>query len=120
MGLPLIGNLLPQMETQMSNQTNGEAQRLTADDPVPAETLQAFSQIRTAQSDLGLQLLDLEDQKIRILAANKKLREQRDRLFHAVLMERGLSPHTPVEIDGKTGRITVRKAPEPAPAEEPS
>lgn len=96
--------------------TNGDARRLTPEDPVPQETLQAFRQIKTAQSDVGLELLALEDRKIQLLAANKKLREQQDRLFQAILIERGLAPQTPVEIDSKTGRIHVRPtAPDGAP-----
>lgn len=92
----------------MSDMMNGEARRLNLEDPVPQETLQAFRQIKDAQGELGLELMALEERKIQLLAANKKLREQHDRLFHAILMERGLAPQTPVEIDGKTGRIRVR------------
>lgn len=102
----------------MSDQTNGDARRLTLEDPVPPETLAAFRQIKGAQSEIGLELMALEERKIQLLAGNKKLREQHDRLFHAILMERGLPPQTPVEIDGKSGRVLVRtpEAPSPEPA----
>lgn len=89
---------------------NGEAKQLTIEDPVPKDMVQRFHQIRAAQADCGLELLALEERKIQLLAANKKLREQHDRLFQGLLVERGLSPQTSVELDAETGKLILTEA----------
>ncbi len=109
----------------MSNQTNGEAKRLTTEDPVSPETLAAFQQILGARQNIAMELMALEQLKIQLLAGNKKLQEQHDRLFQAILVERGLAPQTPAELDAKTGKITVVHVPQsppevPLPTEQPS
>lgn len=106
----------------MSDQkTNGEAKRLTLDDPVAPEVLQGFRQIGEAQQNIALELVMLEERKIQLLAANKKLREQHDRLFQTILIERGLEPQTPVELDGQTRKLILKQQPAPPPVtEQPS
>ncbi len=101
------------METQMSDQNE---RRLTINDPVPGDVIQQFRQIREAQSDIGLNLLALERQKIALLAGAKKLDEQHSRMFQALLVERGVEPTTPAELDATTGKLVLmkdRSAPEP-------
>jgi hypothetical protein len=103
------------MEIQMNDPkiTNGEAKRLTLDDPVSPETLSYFQKIMDARAQLGLELLNLEERKITILASNKKLNEQHYRLFQGLLMERGLPPNTQAEVDAHTGKLVVVDVPVP-------
>jgi len=100
--------------------TNGEAKRLTLDDPIPPETLTYFQKIMDARADIGIELLSLEEKKITLLAANKKLQEQHSRLFQGILMERGLPPTTMAQLDGRTGKLIIMQpAPPPSPEPEP-
>ncbi len=98
------------MENQMKE--HDTERRLTINDPVSQETVQQLRQIQSAQADLGLELLRLEQRKIQVLAVAKKLDEQHQRVFQAILVERGLEPSTPVELDGVSGKITLKKAPD--------
>jgi hypothetical protein len=92
-----------------------EKRPLTPDDPVDAQTLEQFRRLQEARQRCADSLLSLEQEKIQILAAAKKLDDQRTRLFEGCLVERGLAPDTAVEIDAKTGRILVSKAEPEAP-----
>lgn len=101
----------------MSDQKmNGEAKRLTLDDPVPPETIQKLRQVQEAQAAIAVEFINLEERKIQLLAGNKKLREQYGRVFEALLIERGLSPDTLVDLDGKTGKIRLSQVPQEAQA----
>lgn len=100
--------------------SNGEAKRLTLDDPVSPETLQSFGQIKEAQIDVALELMAVEERKIQLLAANKKLREQNDRLFQSILIERGQPPHAGAELDSKTGKIVLLQPAKPPAVEPPA
>jgi hypothetical protein len=90
-----------------------EKRVLTSDDPVDAETLEHFRKLQEARQRFADSLLSLEQEKIQLLAAVKKLDDQRNRLFESCLVERGLAPDTQVEIDARTGKIT-------GPAKEPA
>lgn len=102
------------------NEQNGTGERrLTINDPVPAEVIQQFRQIQTAQADIGLEFLRLEQRKIQLLAASKKLDEQHQRIFQALLVERGVDPAMPAELDGQSGKLVLQvetRPAEPAPA----
>lgn len=84
-----------------------EERKLTISDPISPEILAEFKQLSEARSILASQLLDIDLTRIKLLAAAKKLVDQNARLFEAMLIERGLSPNTPAEIDPKTGLLTV-------------
>jgi hypothetical protein len=77
-------------------------------------------------------LLDMEQEKVRILVEARRLDDERTKLFTHVLASRGLMPGIPVEIDPETGKISLIKgangqsppvqapvAPEPAPEAAP-
>lgn len=81
--------------------------KLTIDDPVTQEVLDQFLQLANARSQLAERLLEIEQQRIQILAAVKKADDERARLFEAVLVERGVPPTSVAEIDAKTGKITL-------------
>lgn len=105
----------------MSEKTqNGEAKRLTLDDPVSPETIAQFQQLSEATSTVALDLLALEERKIQLLAISKKLREQHDRLFQGILVERGQPPQAPAELDTKTRKILLKTPPPQAKPSEAS
>lgn len=99
------------METQMNTASAEEKKPLTVRDPVDPETLEQFRQLQDARQHMAETLLSMEQEKIQLLAAVKKVDDQMHRLFEGVLVARGLPPDTKVEIDGKTGRIVVEEKP---------
>jgi hypothetical protein len=95
----------------VTEEDNGQPQakqrQLTPDDPVSREGLESMRQLVEARMDVADRLLSMEQDKIALLAAAKRLDEQRQRLFEGILMERGIDPRTQVELDSSTGRIKV-------------
>lgn len=91
----------------MSNESTPK--RLTREDPVEPELLTKLGELEQARNQIGGELLDVEQAKVRLLAAAHQLDQQRHRLFEKVLMDRGLSPKAVAEIDAKTGRIIVHR-----------
>jgi len=87
--------------------------KLTPDDPVPPDILARFTELEDARVAVALQLLNQEENRVRLLSAAHTASEQRKRLFEQVLVERGLSPLTQVEIDSKTGVLRLLSPPEP-------
>lgn len=85
------------------------AEKLTIQDPVDPETLQQFTALDSARYDIGDQLLDLEQERIKLLAAAHQVDAQKKRLFERVLVERGLDTSAPVTIEFKTGMISLVK-----------
>jgi hypothetical protein len=103
------------MESQMN-----EKRPLTSADPIDAETLQQFRSLQEARDRIAGNLLSMEQEKIQLLAAAKKVDDQRNRLFQNCLVERGLSPDTDVEIDAKTGKIKFSTTGNPEAAPPPA
>jgi hypothetical protein len=91
-----------------------ETKKLTPLDPVDTATLSDFNRLEGARYELAVQLLDLEQDKVRLLAASHKIDEQRKRTFERILMERGLPPDTQVQVDSTTGMLKVLTPPKPA------
>lgn len=90
---------------------NGEKRRLNPEDPVAKEHMTQLAQLREARLAIGQQLLDLEQRKIHLLAVAKRIDDQNQRLFDSLLVDRGLAPGTPIELNGETGKITVLNKP---------
>jgi hypothetical protein len=88
-----------------------EPRKLTAIDPVDPETLATFNKLEEVKHDIAIKLLELEQDKVRLLATAHRVDEQVQRTFERVLVDRGLPPSTQVDIDSKSGQLTVRKAP---------
>lgn len=83
------------------------SKKLTPSDPVSRETLRQFDELDSARYELGAQLLNLEQEKVRVLSAAHQVETQRQRLFEKLLVERGLEPNTRIEIESKTGAIKL-------------
>lgn len=110
------------------SESNGESKqpRLTINDPVDKRALVLLTQLREAKTQMALQLVDIEQRKIHILGAIKRVDEQTQKVFDAILVDRGIAPGTPVELDGNTGAIKLINQPpagpktsEEEPTEEP-
>lgn len=96
-----------------------KSKRLTLEDPVVGETLQQLRQLHDARLHLCERAVNLEQERIQILAAIKRLDDQKQRMFDSILVERGVPPQTQVEIDGRTGTLRMISQPEPT-KEEPA
>ena len=88
---------------------------LTAADAVPLETLKRFDELDTARYEVAGQLLNVEQERVRLLAAAHQVDTQRQRMFEKILVERGLEPSTQIQIDSKTGAIRVMTSSAPPP-----
>jgi len=95
---------------------SGETKKLTPSDPVDPETRKKLEELGAARFDIAERLLEMEQDKVKLLVAANRVDEERGRLFEKVLMDRGLSPTTPVEIEAQTGNIRVLRPQAPQPA----
>ncbi len=93
----------------MSNPA-AESKRLTTEDPIDPEILAKFGELEQHRMHLGSQVLDLRSEEVKLMVAARRIDEEKQRLFEKVLVDRGLNPSTPVEIDASTGRIRVLQA----------
>lgn len=84
-----------------------EAKKLTANDPVEPDTRKRLEELAGARFDVAERLLDLEQEKVKLLVAANRLDEERNRVFEKILMDRGMAPTTPIEIEAQTGNIRV-------------
>jgi len=95
-----------------ANPTITEKKQLTIDDPVDPEQLGKFGQLQQARMQCAERLLDLEQEKVRVLRAAANVDAERQKMFEGLLIARGLPPNFPVEIDAKSGKMTpVQGAP---------
>lgn len=92
------------MSTDQPQQPEAQ-KKLTLDDPLDADTLGKFKQLQTVRLQVSERLLDLEQEKVRILRMAANVDQERTKLFETVLVSRGLPPNFPVEIDANTGKI---------------
>lgn len=99
---------------------NGTPQRLTPDDPISPEQLNQLALLQNSHQDIADRLLVLEKEKVKLLAASRRLDDERQRVFESILVDRGLAPNADVEIDASTGKIKVfnesAAAPQPPPS----
>lgn len=93
-----------------------DIKRLTAEDPIDSESLKTFNSLESARYEIGIQLLNTEQERVKLLATAHQVDQQRQRMFEKILVERGLPPNTQVEIDATTGKLTLLKRPAATPA----
>lgn len=87
----------------MSTQSESNHPKLTINDPVDPETLGKLHQLQSSRTQVAESLLNLEQDKIRLMRAASNIEVERQRLFEGILIDRGLPPNYRVEIDAKTG-----------------
>jgi hypothetical protein len=111
---------------KMGNESEKKpATQLTLNDPVDSASLKRIGEIQSRRFQLGDMLLDLEQEKVKILVEGRRLDDERQRLFAHILTSRGLNPSVPVEIDPESGKISLMKvngvqAPVPPPPDAPA
>lgn len=88
--------------------------QLSLADPVDKATLIKLGELENGRLQVGAQLLDLEQEKIKLMTAAHRLDEQRTRVYEKILIDRGIGGHEPVEIDAETGKVTLLRPPKPA------
>ncbi len=108
----------------MANENVPPQKRLTLDDPVGKEALDKLGELEGAEVNASMQLMALEQEKVKILAAGRRIDEERHKIFEKLLMERGLAPNAPATIDSTTGKITLVQppkfsVPQPPPPQAP-
>lgn len=97
-----------------------ETKKLTLDDPVDPETMQKLAELHDAKNKIANHLVDLENEKVRLLVACRQIDSERNRLFERVTTERGLPPGFPVTVEAESGKITANaKIPDEPPAPPP-
>jgi hypothetical protein len=90
--------------------------KLTLEDPVDPETLKKLSELRDARLQIADRLIDLENERVRMMVAVRQIDGEKNRIFERVLVERGLPPGFPVNIDGTSGKMNPMMA---MPGQEP-
>jgi hypothetical protein len=89
-------------------------QRLTLDDPVGKEVIEKLSELEMMQVNAAMHLMGIKREEVRLLAVDRKVEDERHKMFERLLMERGLPPSTPATIDFATGKVHLMK-PSPGP-----
>jgi hypothetical protein len=74
---------------------------------VDQETLGSLNQVMDAWHECAARLMDLEQEKIKVMFAARQLEAEKLKILEKICVDNGLSPGTPVEIDSRTGEITV-------------
>ncbi len=93
----------------MSNESEQKTEKsLTINDPVSKEVLRMLSELESARVSMALDLLSIEQERVRVLAAAHKLEEQSHRIYEKILTERGLPLNSHIEIEPQTGEITLQ------------
>lgn len=84
-------------------------EKLTLQDPISPEVLARFAEISSARTQMCEHYFDIDNEKVKLTVAIRQLDSERAKLFEKQLLDRGVSPNAPVEVDAKTGMITLRK-----------
>lgn len=89
-------------------------------EPVGVEDLARLRELDGARVNLSMRLGDLELEKITILAALKRIKEEQDNVFNRIASERGVADANLLEINPRTGEVattlvekSVQGVPEP-------
>jgi hypothetical protein len=89
-----------------------ETKQLTPEDPATPADLETLIQLDEALLDIAGRLADLELERVSVLNAYKRTRDQKLRFICQILVDRGLPPDSPVLIDSKTGILKLQERPE--------
>ena len=87
------------------------APQLTLNDPVDKATLARLEQLNQARLQIAEQLLELENEKVRLLVAARPIEQERMETFSKILKERNLPIDFGIVVDGATGKITSQDKP---------
>ena len=108
----------------MTDEIKEAPKKLTLEDPIDSETLKKLSELRETRLQIADRLVDLEIERVRMMVAVRQIDGEKNRLFEKTLVDRGLPPGFPVNVDGQTGKIHPLAAPSdqqaPAPVTPPT
>jgi len=76
-------------------------------EPVDQPTITRLQAMSQKKQELALQLLEIEQEKVRILVAAEMLSKQIQTLFDQVATARGIDTGANFNIDSETGVITI-------------
>lgn len=93
---------------------NGAPKRLTLEDPVDPDVLVHLDTLHEHWMDLSERHTLLEQEQIQILAALKRIDDEKHKIFEQILIERGISPDQRVQIDPKTRVLRTLESPDAA------
>jgi len=77
---------------------------------VSQETLGRLRNLEMARVKIADQFLSLEQDKIQLLAAAKRLEDERSQVFVGIMSEYKLTEGSLFEIDRNTGKLTISQA----------
>jgi len=99
---------------------NQTSKRLTLQDPVGKDVLDKLAELEMSDAQSALNLMDLVQEKVHLVAVGRRIREEKNKIFQKILMERGLPPVASVTIDKDTGRLTLNEPQVMPPSPTPS
>jgi len=113
-----------EMNMPEDQNTTQEAQestepRLTIKDPIDKDTLVRLRQIQEARLQVGSNILDVEQEKVRLMAMANRIDAEKTQMFDKILTERGLPPNLPIKIDAETGNVSPLQPQGPMPTPQP-
>lgn len=89
------------------NNATEQPRRLTIEDPVSMDQLNRLRLLQESHADIADRMLSLETEKVKLLAAARRIAEEKQRVFEGILLERGLAPDATVEIEATSGKLKV-------------
>lgn len=84
-----------------------DKRQLTLADPVDTDTLAQLAELEDTRLQVGGQMIDCEQEKIKLLAAAHRLDQRRSAVYEKILIDRGVSHTESVEIDAATGKLRL-------------
>jgi hypothetical protein len=76
-------------------------------EPVGVEDRTRLRELSIAKSSIASRLLDLELEKISVLAAGRRINEEQHILFRRLASERGIAETTIMDINPRTGEVVT-------------
>lgn len=93
-------------------------QRLTLNDPVSKEEREYLQQLSQAKSGVADKLLELELEKVNLIAAARRIDLQIKGVFQKILVDRGQAPERMIQVDLDTGTIQMAQPSVQTPVKE--
>jgi hypothetical protein len=84
------------------------------------EQLNRLRLLQESRLDVSDRFMTLEQEKVKLLAAARRIDEEKQRVFQGILLERGLDPHVMVEIEASSGKLKLISEPESETADPPA
>lgn len=105
----------------MTDQNTATPQPVGLETPVAQEVMDRLGELQEKRFQLGNAMIDLELEKVKVMAMARQLDGEVHKLFEVELIKRGLPPQSAVEINPTTRLIKVLSQPLPqqAPAAGP-